>query len=69
MFNQSISTINTSGIKGVSFDKTRNKWRAHIKINGKQMHLGRFDNIEDAKLARQNKAKELFGQYLNNCEI
>jgi hypothetical protein len=33
------------------------------------MHLGRFDNIEDAKLARQNKAKELFGQYLNHCEI
>ena len=69
MFNQSINTINTSGIKGVCFDKTRNKWKAQITINGKQMHLGRFDNLEDAKLARQNKAKELFGQYLNNCEI
>jgi hypothetical protein len=69
MFNQSINTINTSGIKGVCFAKARNKWKAYIRINGKLIHLGYFDNIEDAQIARKNKAKELFGQYLNNCEI
>jgi len=33
---------------GASWDKTRNKWEAKIRINGKQMFLGRFDNKEDA---------------------
>ena len=68
-FNTLIRNDNTSGVKGVCFHKTRNKWMAHIKLNGKQMHLGLFDCLEDAKIARQNKAIELFGQYLNKCEI
>jgi hypothetical protein len=68
-FNASMSKNNTSGIKGVCFDKTRNKWIAQIRINGKLIHLGYFDNIEDAKIARQNKSQEVFGEYLNKCEI
>ena len=68
-FNRSNQKNNTSGIKGISFDKTRNKWRARLMIDAKQIHLGYFNNIEDAKLARQNKAIELFGQYLNKCEM
>ena len=66
--NRSISSNNTSKIKGVYFNKACNKWRAHIKINGKQIHLGYFQNIEDAKEVRQIKAKELFGIYINKCE-
>jgi hypothetical protein len=68
-FNRSMNNRNTSGVKGICFDKTRNKWRAQIMINKKNIYLGLFDNIEDAKIARQNKAKELFGDYLNKCEI
>jgi hypothetical protein len=68
-FNTSMSKNNTSGIKGVYFEKARNKWRAQIMINGKLIHLGYFDNIEDAKIARQNKSQEVFGEYLNKCEI
>lgn len=43
---------NTSGYKGVSYHKQRKKWRAHIRINNKQIHLGLFDDIEDAIIAR-----------------
>jgi hypothetical protein len=64
-----MSKNNTSGIKGVHFDKATKKWKARIKINGKLKYLGSFDNIEDAKTARQNKAIELFGNYLNKCEM
>jgi hypothetical protein len=39
------------------------------KINRKEYHLGYFDNIEDAKKARQEKAKELFGEFINKCEL
>jgi hypothetical protein len=34
----------------------------------KPEELMKIDNIEDAIKARQEKAKELFGEYLNSCE-
>ena len=33
---------------GVMWNKEKQKWRAHIKIDGKQTHLGYFDNEKDA---------------------
>lgn len=33
---------------GVSFDKQRNKWVSKIKVNGKTVNLGRFNNEIDA---------------------
>jgi hypothetical protein len=68
MFNCSARSDNTSGLKGVSWCKPYNKWRAYIFISGKQISLGVYDNLEDAKIARQNKARELFGDYVNKCE-
>lgn len=43
---------NTSGVNGVSFDNSTNKWRSHIVINKKQKSLGYFENFEDAVRAR-----------------
>ena len=39
------------GGKGCTWDKTRGKWRAQIKINGKTINLGRFDREEEAHQA------------------
>lgn len=44
---------NKTGIRGVSWSKAKNKWRAAIYVNNKQKHVGYFDSIEDAKLARK----------------
>lgn len=43
---------NTSGYKGVSWDRFRNKWRATIDVQLKHINLGRFDTIEEAISAR-----------------
>lgn len=43
---------NTAGFRGVSFDKSRNKYRAYIKLRYKNIFLGRFDTLEQAKNAR-----------------
>jgi hypothetical protein len=67
-FNQKLSSVNTSGNKGVSFHKRDKKWYAKIKINGKKIHLGNFDSKDEAIKARVNKAKELFGGFINTCE-
>ena len=42
---------NTSGYKGVSFDKSNKKWRAQITKNSKQKYLGLFDTPEEAHKA------------------
>lgn len=50
---------NTSGRKGVYFNKKIKKWQAYIRINGVQTYLGVYENIEDAIRAREKKEKEL----------
>lgn len=52
-FNTKMRTDNISGHRGVSWDKEKNKWCARITIHGKQKQIGRYDNIEDAILARK----------------
>jgi hypothetical protein len=66
--NKQIGKNNTSGYKGVSFTKSKNKWRAYIGIDGKLKHLGYFDTIEEAIKVRQLKANEIQGLFVNNCE-
>ena len=44
---------------GVSFDKKRNKYRACIVFNKKQIHIGFFEKEIDAANAYNKKAEEL----------
>lgn len=67
-FNRKLNKDNTSGIKGVSWDSQKKKWKAQIQLNNKNINIGLYDNLDDAKLARQQKAAELFGEFLNDCE-
>lgn len=50
-------------VKGVYWDRTRNKWRAYIGINGKDILLGRFYNLQDAIEAREKAACKYFGEF------
>ncbi len=66
--NKRINSNNTSGYKGVTWDKSRNMWRAQIVFKNKAIHLGRFHDIQDAVDARQNAEDELFKPYLKLFE-
>jgi hypothetical protein len=66
--NTGVRTDNTSGYKGVSFDKNANKWKVQISIDGIQINLGRFVKKEDAIACRVKKANEAFGIFTNACE-
>lgn len=45
---------NTSGRKGVYYDKSRNKWMAILTVNKKTINLGRFNMYDEAVKAREN---------------
>ena len=59
--NQKLSSRNTSGVIGVSYDSARKKWKSEIKVNKKRFNLGRFDFIDDAIIARLKAEKEKLG--------
>jgi len=46
-----LNSTNTSGYRGVSWNKAAKKWISKIKINSKPIHLGRFVNKIDAAKA------------------
>lgn len=52
--NKSIYSNNKSGITGVS--KSGNKWIATIGIDGRSKHIGTFDTIDEAIVARETEA-------------
>lgn len=51
---------NTSGIIGVSWSKLHKKWKAHIGVDHKTIHLGLFTNKSDAIRARLEAEKKYF---------
>jgi hypothetical protein len=63
MFNKRCYSNGTSTYKGVSWKTQQEKWVAQIQCNGQKYHIGYFDTEEDAALAYNEKAKELFGDF------
>ena len=51
--NMRIPITNTTGFKGVYWNKNKKKWAAKAVMNRKGINLGYFDNIDDAKQARE----------------
>lgn len=54
---------NSSSVKGVSYNKNEQKWRAYIQIDKNNMHLGWFDSFEDAVKARKDAEEKYQGEY------
>jgi hypothetical protein len=50
---------NTSGVRGVSWNKRDLRWQANIVVDRAKLHLGYFDNIHDAEAAYLAKRREL----------
>jgi hypothetical protein len=59
MWNTGEFKNNTSGYKGVTYLKDRDKYRSRIKVRSKSIHLGTFDTAEEAHAA-YIKAKDVY---------
>lgn len=58
---------NTSGFKGVSFDKTRGKWLSSLRIDRQQKNLGRYSTAVQAAIAYDAACIAAFG--IGNCYL
>lgn len=59
-----LDSNNKSGVRGVYWNKDNNKWRARIKIEGKQIEVGSFVDLEDARQA-MDEARKKYMTYLS----
>jgi hypothetical protein len=66
--NNKLPKNNTSGYKGVSFDKSLNAYVARIVFNGNVLNLGRYKTAREAFDVYDAKAKELFGEFYRSPE-
>lgn len=53
-FNEGLSKNNSSGVKGVYYNKDCDKWVCQITLNGKTIYGGLFDNLEMAVSKRKS---------------
>lgn len=61
--NVGIRADNTSGYKGVTWNKSAGKWHAQIKVNGKRKYLGLYLNPIDAAIAYDKAAVDFHGEF------
>jgi hypothetical protein len=61
--NQGMNKNNTSGYRGVSWHKGKQRWEAKIRVNNARLSLGRYKTAEEAAHAYDKAAKEYFKEF------
>jgi hypothetical protein len=62
--NTGVFSHNSTGVRGVSYNKRDKVYYAQIKVNQKVIHLGSFYTVEDAAEVRKAAELRFFGE---NC--
>lgn len=62
-WNKGVSKRNRVGLKGVSWHPINQKWRARIRLNGRNTHLGFFETPEAAHEAYRTAADKARGAF------
>ena len=60
-----VRSNNTSGVPGVEWMASKQKWRATICFKGRRRYLGSYGKFEDAVQARKRAEAELFDTFLD----
>lgn len=61
--NKNLHPKNTSGVTGVSWVTSKQRWVSSIRVNNKTIALGHFTSFEDAVKARKAAEDEYFGEW------
>ena len=63
--NQKVRCDNTSGFRGVYWQRRDGKWQAQIKVDSREIYLGLFHSPMVAALAYNAAAIKYFGEFAN----
>jgi hypothetical protein len=63
MSNRKLFKNNTSGCKGVYWNKRNRKWQVSVGVSKKQKHIGYFDDLELAELVALEARDKYHGNF------
>ena len=63
--NSKLKSTNTSGVRGVCWDKESKKWLVQVTINKKQRKIGRYSDLELAELVAIEAMDKFYGNFFN----
>lgn len=61
--NMNLRNDNATGVRGVYFDKSREKYCVQVTANGKTKSLGRYGDLETARKVAETARNEIFGEF------
>jgi hypothetical protein len=61
--NRRLFKNNTSGFRGVSWDKIHKKWASYVSFGGKRKTLGFYDDLHEAAKRSESARNEFHGDY------
>lgn len=64
--NVNLRSDNTSGVKGVSWDKSKDKWVAYINVGYKRNVIGLYVSLEEATTAIRDAREQLHKEFANH---
>ena len=67
--NSKLQKNNTSGYRGVHWDKRNKRWVASVRNNYKKFYLGRFIDKHEAAFVYNKAAREFFGEFVTLNEV
>lgn len=65
--NAQLKVTNTSGVKGVHFDKQSGKWKVQLYVDGKQKSFGFYADLKEAEavaIAKRNEHYKEFARHV-----
>lgn len=62
-WNSKLRSDNRSGFKGVHAQSPDGKWTVTIKVRGRLIYLGHYDNVDDAARAYDRAARAYHGEF------
>jgi hypothetical protein len=62
-YNRPVAAHNTSGVKNVSWCKTKNKWSVTVSVSGKKKWFGYYNDIELAEMVATEVRNKYHGEF------
>jgi hypothetical protein len=59
--NKIVGKNSKSGVLGVNY--ADGKWRVRVHVDGKEINIGYYENLDDAKRARKDAAEKYYGEF------
>lgn len=56
-----LTVANTSGVRGVSWHKSKQKWVVTGRVNGRPIEVGNYDSFDEAKAVRKAFVEKTYG--------